>query len=80
MSNDRSLILGCLLVGGGVGGEVRVRTSSADGNALCLVLGVGYRSLHSCQNSLTQTLNSCALKYILITYPLRNYKVKVTPS
>lgn len=48
MFNDKSLILGCFLVGGGVGGEVRVRIFFVDGNVLCFVLGVGYRSLYSC--------------------------------
>lgn len=51
MCNGKSQVRGCLWVGGRVGGGVRdVERLSTEGNALGLVLGVGYRSLHDCQN------------------------------
>lgn len=52
MSNDKNQIKWLPLSGGWVGGGVRdVSRSSADGNALHLIWGVGYRSLYICQNS-----------------------------
>lgn len=76
MSNDKSQISGCLLVGGGVGD---VRRFSADRNTPCFVLDLGYRGLYNCQHSLTSTLNNCVLNYILITYLSQNLKVKAAP-
>lgn len=71
MSNDKNQIK--LLPPGGdwVGGGVRdVSRSSADGNALHLVWGVGYRNLYSSQ--IQWILNFCALLYILIICQLQN--------
>lgn len=73
MCNGKSQVRGCLWVGGRVGGGVRdVERLSTEGNALGLVLGVGYRSLHDCQNVSAWTLTICAPIYILIIYPLQN--------